>query len=67
MIVWIVDGRSCDPVSVISKVRQLTLESLDPAKTGYACQHFFDAYDEVATLARPPIGQCTQYIYKFSS
>ncbi|XP_018007089.1 uncharacterized protein LOC108664903 isoform X2 [Hyalella azteca] len=55
MIVWIVDVRACDATSVIKKVRQHTLEFLDPTRTGYTCDHFFDVYDEVVTLARPPL------------
>lgn len=60
MVVWIVDVRACDAPSVISKVRQHTLEALDPAKTGYTCDHFFDTYDEVVTLARPPIDKLSR-------
>lgn len=56
MIVWVVDGRLCDAPLVISKVRQYSLEELDPTKTGFTCTHYFDTFDEVATLARPPLG-----------
>ncbi|XP_071529133.1 uncharacterized protein [Panulirus ornatus] len=55
MMVWVVDGRLCDATQVISKVRQYSLEELDPSKTGFTCSHYFDTFDEVATLARPPL------------
>ena len=57
VMVWIVDMRACDAISVIAKVKQHSLEALDPTKTGYTCDHYFDTYDEVVTLARPPIGK----------
>ncbi|MPC21718.1 hypothetical protein E2C01_014712 [Portunus trituberculatus] len=55
MMVWVVDGRQCDSRLVISKLRQLSLEVFDPAKTGFSCPHYFDTFEEVAMLARPPL------------
>ncbi|XP_076030525.1 uncharacterized protein LOC143018872 isoform X2 [Oratosquilla oratoria] len=55
MIVWVVDGRMVDWKGTIQRLRQASLEALDPAKTGYHVAHYFDRFDEVATLARPPI------------
>ncbi|XP_050724824.1 uncharacterized protein LOC127002746 isoform X3 [Eriocheir sinensis] len=57
MLVWVVDGRQCDARLVISKLRQLSLEEFDPAKTGFSCPHYFDTYEEVAMLARPPLAE----------
>nr|XP_053643699.1 uncharacterized protein LOC128696469 isoform X2 [Cherax quadricarinatus] len=55
MVVWVVDGRQCDAHQVINKVRQHSLTALDPAKTGFTCPHYFDTFEEVAMLARPPL------------
>lgn len=55
MMVWVVDGRQCDARLVISKLRNLTLDVFDPAKTGFSCPHYFDTFEEVAMLARPPL------------
>ncbi|KAG7154214.1 hypothetical protein Hamer_G024922 [Homarus americanus] len=55
MMLWVVDGRHCDTHQVINKVRNLSLEALDPAKTGFTCPHYFDTFEEVAMLARPPL------------
>lgn len=55
MIVWFVDGRQCDANQLIGRVRQSSLETLDPMKTGFTCSHYFDTFEEVATLARPPL------------
>ncbi|XP_066968546.1 uncharacterized protein [Macrobrachium rosenbergii] len=55
MIIWIIDKQKADVNTVISKVRQCSLEALDPNKTGFTCSHYFDSFEEVATLARPPL------------
>ncbi|KAK3861307.1 hypothetical protein Pcinc_032687, partial [Petrolisthes cinctipes] len=55
MVVWVVDGRYCDARQVIKKLRQHSLETFDPIKTGFTCTHYFDTFEEVAILARPPI------------
>ncbi|XP_045592218.1 uncharacterized protein [Procambarus clarkii] len=55
MMMWVVDGRQCDAHQVIAKVRNHSLTALDPAKTGFTCPHYFDTFEEVATLARPPL------------
>ncbi|XP_063880324.1 uncharacterized protein LOC135111179 isoform X2 [Scylla paramamosain] len=60
MMVWVVDGRQCDSRLVISKLRQLSLEVFDPAKTGFSCPHYFDTFEEVAMLARPPLEKLTR-------
>ncbi|KAK7076465.1 hypothetical protein SK128_018722 [Halocaridina rubra] len=57
MIIWIVDKQKADSNAVIHKVRQLSLDALDPSKTGFTCSHYFDTFEEVATLARPPLGK----------
>ncbi len=36
-------------------LRAQTYDAFCPAKVGYSCQHSFDLYDEVATIARPPV------------
>jgi len=36
-------------------MRAQTYDAFCPTKIGYACQHSVDLYDEVATIARPPV------------
>ena len=36
-------------------MRSKSYDELCPSKTGYSCQHCIDLYDEVATIARPPV------------
>jgi len=58
MLLWVIDGAKVSDVQpVIAKVRKVSFESLDPVKTGFQCTHLFDSYEEVATLAKPPIDQ----------
>lgn len=40
---------------VFREARTTAYETFAPEKTGYCCQHTFDKYDEVATIARPPV------------
>ena len=56
MIVWAIDTKKVDVKTVINKVRQLGVDGLDPNKTGFTCTHQIDTFEEVASLARPPIG-----------
>lgn len=55
MIIWVVDKQKGDTNVIINKVRQYSLDALDPSKTGFNCSHYFDTFEEVATLARPPL------------
>ncbi|CAL4122536.1 unnamed protein product, partial [Meganyctiphanes norvegica] len=55
LVLWVVDGAKCDYQTVIDKIRTISYEQLDPVKTGFTCEHYFDTYEEVATLAKPPI------------
>jgi len=40
---------------VFKDLRSHTYDAFCPTKVGYSCQHSFDLYDEVATIARPPV------------
>ncbi|CAL4142389.1 unnamed protein product [Meganyctiphanes norvegica] len=55
MMLWVIDGAKSDVRQIIQKVRTVSFENLDPVKTGFQCTHLFDSYEEVATLAKPPI------------
>ena len=44
-----------DTRTVFKDMRTKGYDELCPTKTGYACQHCIDLYDEVATIARPPV------------
>lgn len=57
MIVWAIDSKRCDLQTVTNKVKQFSLEAMDPAKTGFTSTQYFDSFEEVATLARPPLGE----------
>jgi len=57
ILVWVMDARVEEPGGIISRVRRATMEALDPATTGFTCRHHFNTYQEVATIARPPLEQ----------
>lgn len=64
MLLWVIDGaKGVDVRQVIQKVRTVSFENLDPVKTGFQCTHLFDSYEEVATLAKPPIGKTYTHLY----
>ena len=44
-----------EAATVFKEARAQTYDAFSPEKTGYSCGHTFDKYDEVATIARPPI------------
>ncbi len=44
-----------DTRNLFRDLRTQTYDAFCPTKTGYACQHSVDLYDEVATIARPPV------------
>ena len=56
MVVWMIDTKHCELSTVTSKLRQSMMDQLDPSKAGYNSYHYFDTFDEVAALARPPLG-----------
>ena len=44
-----------EAAAVFKEARAATYDAFAPEKTGYTCSHDFGKYDEVATIARPPI------------
>ena len=44
-----------EATAVFKEARARTYDAFAPEKTGYTCGHSYDKYDEVATIARPPI------------
>ena len=44
-----------EAAALFTEARSQTYDAFSPEKTGFSCGHTFDKYDEVATIARPPI------------
>ena len=44
-----------EATAVFTEARARTYDAFSPEKTGFGCGHTYDKYDEVATIARPPI------------
>ena len=44
-----------EAATLFREARAQAYDAFCPDKTGYCSQHTFDKYDEVATIARPPI------------
>jgi len=44
-----------EAAKVFKEARAQTYDAFSPEKTGYSCGHSYDKYEEVATIARPPV------------
>lgn len=44
-----------DPVEFFRSLRQSTLQKFDPKNLRYITHHTLDLFNEVATIARPPL------------
>lgn len=52
---FVVHKSNQETKNLFRDMRTTTFDAFCPTKTGYACQHSFDLYDEVAMIARPPV------------
>ena len=52
---FVIHKNSQETRCLFRDLRTATYDEFCPNKTGYACQHSIDLYDEVATIARPPV------------
>jgi len=52
---YVINKGQQDPVDFFRTVRTSALEKFDPKSTRYTAHHTLDLFNEVATIARPPL------------
>lgn len=52
---YVVNKNQHDPVEFFRSLRQSTLQKFDPKSLRYIAHHTLDLFNEVATIARPPL------------
>lgn len=52
---YVVNKAQHDPVEFFRSLRQSTLQKFDPKNLRYIAHHTLDLFNEVATIARPPL------------
>lgn len=57
---YLINKNQTDPREFFYNCRAVSLKKFDPQQTRYTTGHTFDLFNEVATIARPPLETTTK-------